>query len=172
MSGLHLEFIFQLAKGETMIKVGGMIEVENLTLYRFSDLLDKPGTAAKILKFFGEKRLNLEYITETGASDGTAAMTVCVVNKIGQRIDEFLKNHQELVESMHIVKTENVSLIGVYGPHFREKPAIASTFCALIGEASVNILSLSSSISSISCIINSQQMSTAKSALLKYFSLP
>jgi len=155
-----------------MLKIGGMIEVGNLTLYRFSDVLDKPGTAAQILEFFGEKRLNLEYITETSASDGTAAMTVCVVDKIGERIDEFLKNHRELVESMHIVKTENVSIIGVYGPHFREKPAIASTFCALIGKASVNILSLSSSISSISCIIDSQQMSTAKSALLKYFSLP
>ena len=56
-----------------MIKIGGMIEVGNLTLYRFSDLVDKPGTAAQILEFFGEKRLNLEYITETSASDGTAA---------------------------------------------------------------------------------------------------
>jgi aspartokinase len=155
-----------------MIKVGGMIEVENLTLYRFSDLIDKPGTAAQILTFFGEKRLNLEYITETSASDGSAAMTVCVEEQISEKIDEFLKNHQELVVSMHIVKTENVSIIGVYGPHFREKPAIASTFCALIGEAGVNILSLSSSISSISSIIDSQKMTTARQALLKYFTLP
>ena len=43
-----------------MIKVGGMIEIENLTLYKFTALLDKPGTAAKILTFFGEKKLNLE----------------------------------------------------------------------------------------------------------------
>ena len=155
-----------------MIKVGGMIEVDNLTLYRFSDLLDKPGTAAKILKFFGEQKLNLEYITETGASDGTAAMTVCVVEQISEQIDQFLSNRQDLVKSMHIVKTEDVSIIGVYGPHFREKPAIAATFCALIGDAGVNILSLSSSISSISCIIDSSQMSTARSALLKHFSLP
>ena len=172
MLGRHFALVFQLKRGKRMIKVGGMIEVEDLTLYRFSDLIDKPGTAAQILKFFGEKKLNLEYITETSASDGAAAMTVCVVHKIGDKIDDFLKNHQELVVSMHIVKIENVSIIGVYGPHFREKPAIASTFCALIGEAGVNILSLSSSISSISCIIDSQQMSTAKSGLLKYFSLP
>jgi aspartokinase len=155
-----------------MIKIGGMIEVENLTLYRFSELLDTPGTAAKILKFFGEKKLNLEYITETSASDGTAAMTVCVEKEIGDQIDKFLQNNRNLVNSLHIAKTENISIIGVYGPHFREKPAIASTFCALIGEAGVNILSLSSSISSISCIIDGSQLETAKAALFKYFSLP
>ncbi len=155
-----------------MIKVGGMIEVVNLTLYRFSDLIDKPGTAAKILTFFGKKKLNLEYITETSANDGTAAMTVCVEKKISDRIDSFLEDNQGLVDSLQIVKTENVSIIGVYGPHFREKPAIASTFCALIGEVSVNILSLSSSISSILCIIDSSELETAKSALLKYFRLP
>lgn len=155
-----------------MIKIGGMIEVEDLTLYRFTDLLDKPGTAAKILKFFGENRLNLEYITETSANDGTAAMTVCVVKEISQKIDDFLKNHQDLVNSLHIVKTDKVSIIGVYGPHFREKPAIASTFCALIADASVNILSMASSISSISCIIDATELESAKKALLKYFSLP
>jgi aspartokinase len=155
-----------------MIKVSGMIEVENLTLYGFSELADKPGSAAKILKLFGEKKLNLEYITETSASDGTAAMTVCVEKKISDQIDIFLRNNQELVNSLRIVKTENVSIIGIYGPHFREKPTIAFTFCTLIAEAGINILSLSSSISSILCIIDRSKLETAKSALLKYFSLP
>ena len=155
-----------------MIKVGGMIEVENLTLFRFIDLLDKPGTAAKILKFFGENKLNLEYITETSANDGTAAMTVCVVKEVGDKIDAFLQDNKDLEKSLHIVKTEKVSIVGVYGPHFREKPAIASTFCALIADAGVNILSLASSISSISCIIDGSELEAAKKALLKYFSLP
>jgi len=155
-----------------MIKIGGIIEIENLTLYKFTDVLDKPGTAAKILTFFGEKKINLEYITETSARDGRAAMTVCVVEAICEKIDAFLHSHRELVESMQIEKLENISIIGIYGPHFREKPAIASKFCALIGEVGVNILSLSSSISSITCIINSNQMSIARSALLKFFKLP
>jgi len=154
------------------MKIGGMIEIEKLTLYKFTALLDKPGTAAKILTFFGEKKLNLEYITETSGRDGRAAMTICVAEDICEKIDAFLHNHQELVESMRIEKFENISIIGIYGPHFREKPAIASKFCALIGEAGVNILSLSSSISSITCIINSNQMTMARSALLKYFKLP
>ena len=154
------------------MKIGGMIEIEKLTLYKFTALLDKPGTAAKILTFFGEKKLNLEYITETSGRDGRAAMTICVAEDICEKIDAFLQNHQDLLESMRIEKFENISIIGIYGPHFREKPAIASTFCALLGEAGVNILSLSSSISSISCIINSDQMSIARSALLKYFKLP
>lgn len=155
-----------------MIKIGGMIELGNLTLYGFGELIDKPGAAAKILKFFGEHKLNLEYITETSASDGTAAMTVCVEKDISDKIDSFLKDNQNLVNSLHINKIENVSIIGIYGPHFREKPAIAATFCTLIAEGGVNILSLSSSISSISCIIESSQQEIAKSALLKFFILP
>lgn len=155
-----------------MIKIGGMLETDNLTLYRFTDLKDQPGTAARILTFFGEKKLNLEYITETSAADGRAAMTVCVRNSISKLIDSFLDDHPELVNSLKITKNQNVSILGIYGPHFREKPAIASTFCLLIGEADVNILSLSSSVSSICCVVDSSQQASAKEALLKYFKLP
>jgi len=155
-----------------MIKIGGMLESANLTLYRFSDLSDQPGMAANILKFFGENRLNLEYITETSATDGTAAMTVCVTKNNSLKVDEFFNRHPELLNSVENVKIENVSILGIYGPHFREKPAIASTFCSIIGEQSINILGLASSVSSISCIIEDNRLKEAKEALLRYFQLP
>jgi aspartokinase len=45
-------------------------------------------------------------------------------------------------------------------------------FCRLLGRAGINILALSSSISSISSVINSDQMEKAKTALLQKFQLP
>ena len=75
------------------------------------------------------------------------------------------------VKSLKISKIEYVSILGVYGPHFREKPGIAAVFCSLLGEAGVNILGISSSISTISCIIDVRDFEKAKSLLLTEFEL-
>ncbi len=155
-----------------MQKVGGILETDNLTLYKFSDLKDQPGSAAEVLNFFGAKNLNLEYITETSASNDIAAMTVCVKKAISKKMDSFLKDYPKLKKSLKVEKKEEVSMLGIYGPHFREKPAIAAKFCSLIGKAGVNMLSLSCSISSVCCVIKSKHLSRAKSSLLEYFKLP
>lgn len=63
-------------------------------------------------------------------------------------------------------------MLGIYGPHFREKPAIAALFCVLLGNAGINILNLSSSISTISAIIDVRDLEKAKRVLLSEFELP
>jgi aspartokinase len=154
------------------MKIGGILETNDLTLYCFTDLKDQPGAAASVLKFFGEKKLNLEYITESTAADDTAVMTVCVKSKIVKKIESFLRKNEDISKHLNISKTDNVSVIGIYGPHFREKPSIAARFCITIGEVGINILSLSSSISSICGVIKSSKVKLAKKVLLKRFKLP
>jgi aspartokinase len=73
---------------------------------------------------------------------------------------------------MNIKRVEQVSVIGIYGPHFREKPRLAAYFCQTLGKAGINILGLSSSISSISAVIVNDQLELARDALLKVFELP
>ncbi len=66
----------------------------------------------------------------------------------------------------------NISSLTVYGPHFREKPAISGEMCSALGEAEVNILGISTSISSICCLIKDEDFDSAYDALLSVFDLP
>ena len=80
--------------------------------------------------------------------------------------------YNEITAKIKITKIANVSVIGIYGPHFREKPILAALFCKILGNAGINILGLASSISSISSVIASDQLHHAKNALLEEFEIP
>ncbi|KAA3615659.1 MAG: hypothetical protein D8M58_15805 [Calditrichaeota bacterium] len=154
------------------MKIGGIIENRDLTMYMVSTLEDEPGAAGSILKFYAQRNINLEYITETNSISGSAVIAICIKDSFAEEVDRFMIEHKESIEKLKIIKTDNVSTIGIYGPHFREKHSIAARFCTLLGSAGVNILGISSSISSVCCVIKTSQLEIGKSAILKRFELP
>jgi len=153
------------------MKVGGLVEQCHLILYTITSLDDQPGTAADILSVFAAKKINLEYLTEGTCQQNHAVISFCVDMEIGIQVDEIIKADFE-ENSLAITKKEYVCILGIYGPHFREKPGIAATFCRVLGRAQVNILGISSSISTISCIVDIRDHDRAKHALLSYFEMP
>ncbi len=153
------------------MKIGGIIEQRQLALYTIASIKDKPGSAADVLHVFAEENINLAYITEASNKEGNAVLSFCVDCDDKCKIDAVIKNKTK-VSSVNIQKVENVGLIGVYGPHFREKPAIAVKLFSVLGKAEINILGISSSISTISCIVDIQELDRAREALLDYFELP
>jgi aspartokinase len=153
------------------MKIGGIVEQGNLILYSITSLKDIPGAAGRILKLFAFDKINLQFITEGSLHKEYAFMSFCVDSEDGQRVDDLLHSQDEF-QSHLIRKREFVCMLGVYGPHFREKPGIAALFCSTLGEAGVNIMGISSSISTISCVIDVRDLEKAKEATLTKFELP
>ncbi len=154
------------------MKIGGLVEQSNLTMYRITSIKDEPGSAGEILKFFAKENVSLQYITESSIPGDTAVMTLCVDDEQAEKIERIFKMNKHIARQIKITKIDDISMLGIYGPHFREKPFLAAQFCKILGEAGVNILGLSSSISSISSIIASTEHQMSKTALLKFFELP
>ena len=153
------------------IKIGGIVDQQNLTMYGITSLKDRPGSAAEVLNLLAEENINIEYITEGGCKNDSATMIFCVDSELAPKVDAIIKkNVEEHIKKIR--KCEYVCILGVYGPHFREKPAIAAHFCQALGEAGVNILGLSSSISTISAIIDIREHDKALKALMNVFELP
>jgi len=154
------------------MKIGGLVENSELTMYRITSIKDEPGAAAEILKLFAQEKISLQYITESSVPGHTAVMALCIRSSEEEIIDQLFTKNEEILKRIIIRKIKDVSVIGIYGPHFRDKPMLAAMFCKLLGDSGINILGLASSISSISSIIRSDQLATAKAALLKKFELP
>lgn len=154
------------------MKIGGLVENSDLTMYRITSIKDEPGAAAEILKLFAQEKISLQYITESSVPGHTAVMSLCVYGKEEENIDQLFRQHEHIMRRIIIRKITKVSVIGIYGPHFRDKPMLAAMFCRLLGDAGINILGLASSISSISSIIRTDQLEGAKEALLQTFELP
>ena len=154
------------------MKIGGLVENSDLTMYRITSIKDEPGAAGEILKLFAHEKISLQYITESSVPGHTAVMSLCVKADEEDCIDKLFRRNEQIMRQIIIKKITKVSVIGIYGPHFRDKPMLAAMFCRLLGDVGINILGLASSISSISSIIRTDQLQNAKEALLKTFELP
>ncbi len=156
----------------TKFKIGGLVENLDLTMYHLTAIEDQPGAAGEVLNAFAERQVNLEYITESSTTAGLAVMAICVNSAMTERIDDYLSENSEIRKRLNITKIEQVSVLGIYGPHFREKPNLAARFCEVLGKTGINILGLSSSISSICAVIRNHEVESARWSLLDVFELP
>jgi len=154
------------------MKISGIVENRGLTLYRINSLRDEPGAAGSALMNLSRLNINLEYITEAGCKDGHAILAFCVKNEDNDAVDKYIEEQTKKEKLDGFIKNEGVCVIGIYGPHFREKHSIAAHYFGLLGKAEINILGVSSSISSICCVINETQLEAANKAILNYFKLP
>ena len=116
--------------------------------------------------------INLEYITESSSVDGRAIMALCIKTKNEKKVDRLLEKNREIREALSISKLHDVCLLGIYGPHFREKVGIASCFFSLLGSAGINILGIATSISSVCCLVETKNAQAAREAILTEFELP
>jgi aspartokinase len=63
-------------------------------------------------------------------------------------------------------------MVSVFGPHFGELPGVAGVMFSALAKADINILAISTSISSLSCIIDSDRSDEAIQALQEAFDRP
>ena len=154
------------------ILIGGILQAKNYTMLKVVGLPNKPGFAGRILTMLGRANINLHFIAEGEDAQGFANMTLCIFPKDAKEAVEIIKSQKNGNQKQDVEEIHNISSLTVYGPHFREKPAISGEMCSTLGKANVNILGISTSISSICCLIKDEEYYRAYDALLKVFQLP
>lgn len=154
------------------ILVGGILQAKNYTMLKVVGLPNKPGFAGRILTKLGRANINLHFIAEGEDAQGFANMTICIYPKEAKKAVEIIKSQKNGNKKQSVEEIPNIASLTVYGPHFREKPAISGEMCSSLGKADVNILGISTSISSVCCLIKDKDFDRAYNALLSVFQLP
>lgn len=135
-------------------------------------LPNKPGFAGRILTLLGRANINLHFIAEGEDGHGYGNMTICINPSDSTEAIEIISTQKNGNEDQKVEEINNISTVTVYGPHFREKPAISGEMCSALGHADINILGISTSISSVCCLIKDKDFDKAYESLLKVFDLP
>ncbi len=154
------------------ILVGGILQAKNYTMLKVVGLPNKPGFAGRILTKLGRANINLHFIAEGEDAQGFANMTICIYPNEANDAVDIIKSQKNGDKKQSVEKIPQISSLTVYGPHFREKPAISGEMCSAFGKADINILGISTSISSICCLIKDEDFDRAYEALLSVFQLP
>jgi aspartokinase len=154
------------------VKIGGIIQSRELAQVGVMSMPNQPGLAGKIFCALGKEGINIQFIVQTVDLHGRGNAIFCINQRDLQETAKVLKRIQPFVGSEKVVYHSPVGIISIFGPHFREKPSIAGTMFSALGDAGINILAISTSISTLSCVIEERLLPQAVQAISEAFELP
>ncbi len=154
------------------IKVGGILEFRDLCLVGVMSAPDKPGLVASIFQTLGEQRLNAQFIVQSIDLNDESHVQFCVAMGDMRRALASLEPVARELGAQKITHTPSVAILSVFGPDFRERPGIAGVAFDALACAGINILAVSTSISTVSSVIEDEDFDSAVKALHGTFAFP
>ncbi len=157
---------------EEKIKVGGIMQSDGRAIVKLLSVPDRIDTPGLILGALGNNNVNIEFLVESTDLDGFANFTFCIDEGDLERAVAALETVKTEVGAKVVTYIPDVSVVSVFGPHFRERPRISGVMFSALASVGVNTLAISTSISSVSCVVESRNVDTAIDALYDAFDAP
>jgi aspartate kinase len=154
------------------IRIGGIMQNAHLSLLNVTAMPDRPGIAAAILSSLGERGINVQFIVQCIDQNQKDQVAVCVDREDLPVSLDLVNAIAPELEAGKVVTQPEVAIVSIFGPDFRERPGIAGTMFQALADRGVNILAVSTSISTVSCVIESESLDPALFALRDTFDLP
>jgi len=154
------------------IRIGGIMQNAHLSLLNVTAVPDRPGIASAILGGLGEERVNVQFIVQCIDERQRDQISLCVDRDDLPTALQILDNVAPELEAAKVVSHPEAAIVSIFGPDFRERPGIAGTMFEALATEGINILAISTSISTVSCVIHSEHLEVALNALRDTFDLP
>lgn len=152
-------------------KAGGIIQNLNLAKIGVMSLPDRPGIASIVLNTLFENNVNVQFISHATDINERANIIICVNMSDLDKSKLAMESIKTRVDAKEINYQENVAMVSVYGPHFKDQPGIAALAFSALAAVNVNIIAISTSISTISCLVDGSKITDAIEALKKAFNV-
>ena len=154
------------------IKAGGLLQSRGLCLMGVMSAPDRPGIVSAVFQALGKEHISAQFIVQSIDLNNDAHVQFCVSSEDCDRVLATLRPVALELGAKKVSACRNVALVSVFGPDFRSRPGIAGLAFGALADAGVNILAVSTSISTISCVIQDEGYQTAVRALHRVFDLP
>ncbi|MCU0508172.1 MAG: ACT domain-containing protein [Anaerolineae bacterium] len=154
------------------IKVGGVIQNDQLASISVLAMKDRPGIAAAVLDALGERNLNVQFVVQVIDHEEHDQMVLCIDRADLASCLAALDGLRPNVQPAAVVPRPEVAAIAIFGPDFRERPGIAGRMFRALAAHGINILAISTSISTVNCIIALSDLKEAYAAICEQFDLP
>ena len=154
------------------VKIGGVIRNSNLAKVGVMGIPDRPGVAGAILSALGREGINVEFIVQCIDLNGQDHVVFCVARDDLKTALDLLGKIRPQLGAKEVIHKPEVGIVSIFGPDFRERPGIAGAMFNALASAGINILAISTSISTVSCVINADRISDAVNVIEQTFDMP
>ena len=153
-------------------KIGGIIQNDQLASISVLAIKDRPGIAAAVLDALGQRNINVQFVVQVIDQADQAQMVLCVDRTDLPASLAAIETIRPDLQPAAVTSRTDVAAVAIFGPDFRERPGIAGMMFRSLAAKGVNILAISTSISTINCIVELSRLHEALSAINEQFDLP
>ena len=153
-------------------RIGGILKNQTLARISVIGLPDQPGVAAMILGALGDAHISVDFIVQCVDLNQQDHFVLCIQRDELSEALRVVDAATRDVRARSIVHDSRAASIAIFGPDFRERPGIAATMFRALAQASINIEAISTSISTVTCIIAEASLQEALAAIYRHFDVP
>jgi aspartate kinase len=154
------------------IKVGGIMQSDGRALIRIMSVPDHATVAATVLGSMGKNGINIEVLVESFDLEGYGNLSLIIDQKDLDNALDALEEVKPTIDAKALSYVPDVAVITLFGPHLREKPCVHALIFSSMASVGISSLAISTSISSVSCVMEGQHLHTATHALSEAFDAP
>jgi aspartate kinase len=154
------------------VKIGGVIRNSNLAKVGIMGIPDRPGVAGAILSALGREGINVEFIVQCIDLNDYDHVVFCIARDDLEATLSVLEGIRLRLRAKEVIHEPEVGIVSIFGPDFRERPGIAGAMFNALASVGINILAISTSISTVSCVINARRLSESVRVIEQTFDMP
>lgn len=154
------------------LQAGGLIQRDHLAMIGIMDIPSRPGVGGKLFSALSDRGINIELIVHLIDLEQDDHIILCVDR---DDLDEALmvvERIRDKVGGKAVTSDPDVATVSLFSLDFRECRGIASQMCKALGDCNINIRAISTSLSTITCVIGAERLEEAVRALRETFTLP
>ena len=158
--------------GTAKVQAGGLIQNNHLAAIGITDIPSRQSVSTRLLAALSGQGVNVELIVHLIDLEERDHILVCVDRDDMTEALAVAERVREEVGGNTITSDPEVALVSLFGLDFREQRGVASHMCQALYDHNIKIRAISTSLSTISCVINAQWTDEAVRALREAFTLP
>ena len=154
------------------IQIGGIMQSDGRALIKILSVPDHASVVATLLETMAGESINIELLAQSFDLDDYGNLALVIDQKDLDRALKIMEDIKPTLDAKVISYTPDVAVITVFGHHLREKPHIHGRMFSSMASAGIGSLAISTSLSSVSCVIKGEDADTVLKALSETFEIP
>jgi aspartate kinase len=154
------------------IEAGGLVYKSNLAMVGLIGIPTQPGLGGRYFARIVDAGIHVDLIVNLYDGGKFDHILICLKQKDLDAALEITQKIHEKIGSQAVIMDPDVALVCVSSLDFDQSQVIAGHMFTALGDNGINIEGISSSVSSITCMIAGEDLNKALEVLRKAFILP
>jgi aspartate kinase len=144
---------------------------ERMTKVTLFGVADRPGMAGEIFGALGLKGISVELLVTNPGKAGRSNISFAVVNEEMNAARSILEEIKNRVDAEGLSFQPDMALISIHGKQLSGVPGVAGKMFHALASNGINIDSISSSRTGVTCLIAQEHLAAAEGSLRTVFAL-